>query len=123
MFGEKQVSGRARRETDPRIRPRVFQQPGFGESPDEGSFKRLGRLVLGYTALNKPTKKVDCLCQELEKRGLKCWHDQKVESITKDSMAAGIRTSVHVILFLSEGVLQRPFVQPVRKFCWNCSEA
>ena len=33
------------------------------------------------------------------------------KDLTKDAMAEGIRTSCFVILFLSEGVLARPFVQ------------
>ena len=33
-----------------------------------------------------------------------------MENLTKEGMAEGIRTSVHVILFLSAEVLTRPFV-------------
>ena len=60
---------------------------------------------------------VDSLCQELEKRGFSCWYDQRMENLTKDGMEQGVRASAAVILFLSEGVLARPFVK-----CWYDNE-
>ena len=54
---------------------------------------------------------VDSLCQQLEKRGFLCWYDNNMEDLTKEAMAQGVRESSCVILFLSSGVLERPFVQ------------
>ncbi len=33
-----------------------------------------------------------------------------MQNLTKDAMAEGVRNSCFVLLFLSEGVLDRPFV-------------
>ena len=41
--------------------------------------------------------------------GFECWLDQTAETITKDSMAAGVKHSKIFLLFLSQGVLSRPF--------------
>ena len=41
--------------------------------------------------------------------GFKCWLDQNASSITKESMQAGVASSHVFLLFLSEGVLTRPF--------------
>merc|ERR1719262_1912214 len=54
---------------------------------------------------------VDALQQELERRAFRCWYDNKMERLTKDAMAEGVQQSAFLILFLSEGVLTRPYVQ------------
>lgn len=46
---------------------------------------------------------------KLSSMGFKCWLDQNAASITKDAMAAGVASSRIFLLFLSEGVLARPF--------------
>ena len=48
---------------------------------------------------------------ELEKLGLECWLDNKAEDLTKEGMRSGIERSGVFLLFLSSGVLKRPFVQ------------
>ena len=45
----------------------------------------------------------------LSAMGFKCWLDQKARTITKESMAAGVTSSAVFLLFLSKGVLNRPF--------------
>ena len=49
--------------------------------------------------------------QELERRGFRCWYDNKMQKLTKEAMAEGVQQSAFLILFLSEGVLERPYVQ------------
>lgn len=41
--------------------------------------------------------------------GFSCWLDQKARTITKESMLVGIQSSKVFLLFLSKGVLTRPF--------------
>ena len=53
---------------------------------------------------------VDTLCLELQKRGFVCWYDNQMSSLTKEAMADGIRNACYVLLFLSAGVLTRPYV-------------
>ena len=45
----------------------------------------------------------------LSAMGFKCWLDQKAPTINKESMAAGVTSSKVFLLFLSKGVLTRPF--------------
>ena len=45
----------------------------------------------------------------LSNMGYECWLDQKADSITKESMRAGVADSRVFLLFLSQGVLERPF--------------
>lgn len=40
-----------------------------------------------------------------------CWYDQNIDVITVDGMKEGIENSAVFILFLTKGVLTRPFVQ------------
>ena len=56
-------------------------------------------------------QQVDALQQELERRGFSCWYDNKMQNLTKEAMAEGVRESSFVILFLSQGVLERPFAR------------
>lgn len=53
-----------------------------------------------------------CLCLAL-KDELKwsCWYDQNVDVITLEGMREGIENSAVFVLFLTQGVLTRPFVQ------------
>ena len=41
--------------------------------------------------------------------GFDCWLDQKAATITKESMKLGVASSRVFLIFLSEGVLTRPF--------------
>ena len=43
--------------------------------------------------------------------GFKVWYDQRAEDLTTDGMKQGIEESAAFVLFLSEGVLTRPFCQ------------
>ena len=45
----------------------------------------------------------------LTSMGYTCWLDQKAATITKEAMQAGVAESRVFLLFLSEGVLTRPF--------------
>ena len=54
---------------------------------------------------------MDTLCHEMELRGFVCWYDNKMTDLTKEGMAAGVKGSMFVILFLSHDVLTRPYVQ------------
>ena len=45
----------------------------------------------------------------LSAMGLDCWLDQNAAAITKDSMQDGVEASKVFLLFLSHGVLTRPF--------------
>ena len=54
---------------------------------------------------------VGMLQLELEALGLSSWIDNKAEDLTKAGMRAGIEKSGVFLLFLSRGVLSRPFVQ------------
>ncbi len=47
----------------------------------------------------------------LRERGFKVWYDNNMADLTKAAMARGVQKSEFVILFLSQGVLTRPFVQ------------
>ena len=46
---------------------------------------------------------------QLSRMGFECWLDQNATTITKESMRAGIVASRVFLLFLSQGVLSRPF--------------
>ena len=46
---------------------------------------------------------------KLSGMGYNCWLDQNAATITKDAMQAGVRSSRIFLLFLSAGVLTRPF--------------
>jgi hypothetical protein len=41
----------------------------------------------------------------------KCWYDNRADDLTKEGMRAGIESAGCFLLFLSAGVLSRPFVQ------------
>ncbi len=48
---------------------------------------------------------------ELQKLGFCSWVDTKAKSITRDGMATGIAQAGCFVLFLSRGVLTRPYCQ------------
>ena len=54
---------------------------------------------------------VDALAMELDSRGNKAWYDNKMGSLTKADMETGVKESANFLLFLSEGVLMREYVQ------------
>ena len=54
---------------------------------------------------------MDALAMELDSRGNKAWHDNKMGSLTKADMETGVKESANFLLFLSEGVLMREYVQ------------
>jgi hypothetical protein len=51
------------------------------------------------------------LCHELQQLGCNCWHDQSAEDVTKSGMEHGVADSEVFVLFLTDGVMERPFVQ------------
>ena len=48
---------------------------------------------------------------ELQRFGFRCWVDNLAEDLTKEGMRSGIEHAHIFLLFLSKGVLSRPFVQ------------
>ena len=48
---------------------------------------------------------------ELERMGFKAWYDNRASDLTKEGMLKGIEQAAAFILFLSQGVLQRPYCQ------------
>eukprot|EP00935_MAST-01C_sp_MAST-1C-sp1_P002075 g2075.t1 len=51
------------------------------------------------------------LCQSLETAGFIVWYDQTASDLTTEGMRAGIQRSQCCIIFLSDGVMGREFVQ------------
>ena len=51
------------------------------------------------------------LALELQRLGFRCWVDNLAEDLTKEGMRSGIEHAHVFLLFLSKGVLSRPFVQ------------
>ena len=43
--------------------------------------------------------------------GFKAWYDNRADDLTKEGMLKGIERAAAFILFLSSGVLQRPYCQ------------
>ena len=43
--------------------------------------------------------------------GFKVWYDNRADDSTKDGMLKGIESSAAFVLFLSTGVLERPYCQ------------
>ena len=48
---------------------------------------------------------------ELERMGFKAWYDNRASDLTKDGMLKGIEQAAAFVLFLSMGVLERPYCQ------------
>ena len=48
-----------------------------------------------------------CLCTLLSK----VWYDNRADDLTKEGMLKGIEEAAAFVLFLSTGVLQRPYCQ------------
>ena len=43
--------------------------------------------------------------------GFKVWYDNRADDLTKEGMLKGIEEAAAFVLFLSPGVLQRPYCQ------------
>ena len=43
--------------------------------------------------------------------GFKVWYDNRADDLTKEGMLKGIEEAAAFVLFLSQGVLQRPYCQ------------
>eukprot|EP01031_Cornospumella_fuschlensis_P025267 gene25267-30511_t len=54
---------------------------------------------------------IQALHEEMSARGISSWYDNAAEEITADSMEAGVAGSAVFLLFLTDGVLTRPFCQ------------
>ena len=48
---------------------------------------------------------------ELERMGFKGWYDNRASDLTKEGMRQGIKHAAAFVLFLSNGVLERPYCQ------------
>ena len=48
---------------------------------------------------------------ELERMGFKVWYDNRADDLTKEGMLKGIEQAAAFVLFLSQGVLLRPYCQ------------
>ena len=48
---------------------------------------------------------------ELERLGFKVWYDNRADDLTKEGMLKGIEQAAAFVLFLSAGVLNRPYCQ------------
>jgi hypothetical protein len=48
---------------------------------------------------------------ELQKLGFSCWYDNRATDLTKEGMRKGIVHAAAFLLFLSKGVLERPFCE------------
>ena len=48
---------------------------------------------------------------ELRQMGFSCWYDQRAGDLTKDGMKHGIEGAAAFLLFLSAGILDRPFCE------------
>ena len=48
---------------------------------------------------------------ELERMGFKAWYDNRASDLTKEGMLKGIEQAAAFVLFLSQGVLERPYCQ------------
>ena len=48
---------------------------------------------------------------ELERMGFKVWYDNRADDLTKHGMLKGIKQAAAFVLFLSQGVLERPYCQ------------
>ena len=48
---------------------------------------------------------------ELERMGFKVWYDNRADDLTKEGMLKGIEQAAAFVLFLSTGVLERPYCQ------------
>jgi hypothetical protein len=46
---------------------------------------------------------------ELRQLGFTCWYDNRAKDLTKEGMRRGIQQAAAFLLFLSDGVLERPF--------------
>ena len=68
------------------------------------------RAAIQWNAQATGGEQVMTLELRLSAMGFSCWFDQKAPSITKETMAAGVQAAKIFLLFLSEGVLTRPFV-------------
>ena len=48
---------------------------------------------------------------ELERMGFRVWYDNRADDLTKDGMLKGIEESAAFVVFLSTGILERPYCQ------------
>ena len=58
-----------------------------------------------------PVCQANAIYLELERMGFKAWYDNRADDLTKEGMLKGIERAAAFILFLSSGVLQRPYCQ------------
>eukprot|EP00935_MAST-01C_sp_MAST-1C-sp1_P002593 g2593.t1 len=67
--------------------------------------------VVQLTSLPVPCRISLAIYLELERMGFKVWYDNRADDLTKDGMLKGIEESAALIVFLSTGILQRPYCQ------------
>eukprot|EP00935_MAST-01C_sp_MAST-1C-sp1_P001198 g1198.t1 len=51
------------------------------------------------------------LCLELEAKSFSVWYDNRAEDLTSQGMKEGVAGSAVFVLFLSEGIMSRPFIR------------
>ena len=52
---------------------------------------------------------------EMERLGFAVWYDNRASDLTKEGMREGIVQAAAFLLFLSDGVLERPFCESVMR--------
>jgi hypothetical protein len=58
---------------------------------------------------------VNAIYLELQKLGFSCWYDNRATDLTQEGMRKGIVHAAAFLLFLSKGVLERPFCELFRR--------
>ena len=54
---------------------------------------------------------VDAIYLELQKLGFSCWYDNRDTDLSQEGMPKGVVHASAFLLFLSKGVLERPFCE------------
>ena len=67
-------------------------------------------IVFGCVHLDL-NQQANAIYLELTMRGFKAWYDNRADDLTKEGMLKGIEEAAAFVLFLSPGVLQRPYCQ------------
>jgi hypothetical protein len=63
---------------------------------------------------------------EMERLGFAVWYDNRASDLTKEGMREGIVQAAAFLLFLSDGVLERPFCESFSPYvcvnsAWQCA--
>ena len=78
---------------------------------------------MGFRVSQLPTLLIECCCLSLISCAVayplpspyfvaaQVWYDNRADDLTKEGMLKGIEQAVAFVLFLSQGVLERPYCQ------------